>query len=283
MKLTISKILLIGAVAALSYGCGEYATALKTQNPEQRYLYAKKFYDEGKYKQAATLFETLPGAFRGTAKAEESLFLLAQSYFMDQDYILAQEGFVNYYRSYPRGEFIEQAHYNAAYGMYLSSPDYRLDQSATYKAIAEFQTFLELFPHSSEVEEAQQCMFELQEKLAQKELEAVKLYYNLGNYMGNNYQSCIITARNAMQSYPYSKFLEDYQAYILRSTYQLAENSIDYLKPLRYRNVIDEYYNYTNTFPQGKYLKEMQTYFDKSQQTLQTLPEEIIIEGNMAM
>lgn len=258
------------------YGCGEYATALKSNNPEERYIYAKKYYEEGKYGRAAGLLETLPTAFRGTAKAEETLFLLAQSYFMDGDYSTANQYFSTYYKTYPRGEYVEQAHFNAAYGMYLSSPDYKLDQTPTYNAISEFQNFLELFPRSTKVELAQQYMFELQEKLAEKELGAVQLYYNLGNYMGNNYQSCIITARNAVRAYPYSKYLEDYQIYILRSTYELAKNSVEYLQPIRYRNVVDECYNYKNSFPEGKYLDEMEKYLYQAETLLQKLPDDNI-------
>ena len=36
-------------------------------------------------------------------------------------------------------------------------------------------------------------MFELQEKLAYKELLSAQLYLNLGNYMGNNYEAAVIT------------------------------------------------------------------------------------------
>ena len=81
--------------------------------------------------------------------------------------------------------------------MYLDSPDPRLDQSQTYKAIEQLQLYLEYYPQSERAEEAQNIMFELQEKLAYKELMATRLYFNLGTYMGNNFQSCVITAQNA--------------------------------------------------------------------------------------
>ncbi len=58
-------------------------------------------------------------------------------------------------------------------------------------------------------------MFELQEKLAYKELLAVRLYFNLGTYMGNNYLSCVITAQNALKNYPYSKYREEFMFYTI--------------------------------------------------------------------
>ena len=42
-------------------------------------------------------------------------------------------------------------------------------------------------------------MFELQEKLAYKELLAVGCI-STGTYMGNNYLSCVITAQNALRT-----------------------------------------------------------------------------------
>ena len=62
-------------------------------------------------------------------------------------------------------------------------------------------------------------MFELQEKLAYKELLAVRLYFNLGTYMGNNYLSCVITAQNALKNYPYSKYREEFMFYTIRAKY----------------------------------------------------------------
>ena len=75
----------------------------------------------------------------------------------------------------------------SGYGLYLDSPDPRLDQTQTYEAINQLQLYLEYYPQSERAKEAQNIMFELQEKLAYKELLAVRLYFNLGTYMGNNY------------------------------------------------------------------------------------------------
>ena len=46
------------------------------------------------------------------------------------------------------------------------------------------------------------------DKLVLKEFMSAKLYYNLGNYMGNNYESCVITAQNALKDYPYTAYRE---------------------------------------------------------------------------
>ncbi|MBP1616509.1 MAG: outer membrane protein assembly factor BamD [Bacteroidetes bacterium] len=270
------RLFFIFAVSALFFtSCGEYNRILKSSDTELKYTYAKKYFEQKKYGRASSILEDIVPSLKGTSKAEEALYLLAQSFFYNKDYTTATQYYKTYYTTYPKGEYIEIAHFNAAYGMYLDSPDYRLDQTPTISAINEFQNFIELFPRSDKLEQAQKHMFELQDKLAEKDLGAVRLYYNLGNYMGNNFESCVITARNAIKSYPYSKFLEEFQTYIVRSKYELAINSIEYRQPVRYRDVIDEYYNYKNMFPDGKHLKELEKYFNSAEETLKNLPEYI--------
>ena len=61
---------------------------------------------------------------------------------------------------------------------------------------------MEYFPQSSKKEEAQDMIFKLQDKLVMKEYLSAKLYYNLGNYLRNNYQSSVINAQNALKTYP---------------------------------------------------------------------------------
>ena len=200
--------------------------------------------------------------FKGTANAEESLYLLAQSYYGQKDYQTASQYFNTYYTTYPKGEFTELARYYSGYGLYLDSPDPRLDQAQTYEAINQLQLYLEYYPQSERAKEAQNIMFELQEKLAYKELLAVRLYFNLGTYMGNNYLSCVITAQNALKNYPYSKYREEFMFYTIRAKYELAVVRVEEKLQGRYREVVDEYYNYMNEYPEGKYVKQVQKFYD---------------------
>ena len=66
---------------------------------------------------------------------------------------------------------------------------------------------------------------------------------------GNNYQSAIITAQNALKEYPYTRYKETLSMLILKSKYQEAVQSIEEKKPERFRDVIDEYYSFINDYP----------------------------------
>lgn len=266
----MKKVLFLITVVLLCSSCGEYNKILKSTDYELKYSYAKKYFNEKKYTKAATLLEEVVTIFRGSTHAEESLYLLAQSYYGMKDYQTAAEYFKTYYNTYPKGEYAELSRFYSGYGLYLDSADPRLDQTQTYEAIAQLQLYMEYYPQSERAKQAQDILFELQEKLAYKELLNTRLYFNLGTYMGNNYRACIITADNALKDYPYSKYREDLIFMKIRAKYELALVSIDDRLQGRYRDVVDEYYNYTNEFPEGKYTKQVARFFDYANSRITT-------------
>jgi outer membrane protein assembly factor BamD len=67
--------------------------------------------------------------------------------------------------------------------------------------------------------------------------------------MGNNYESAVVVAKNAIKNYPYSKYKEELELLVLKSRYQEANMSVDERKSDRFREVIDEYYSFINNYP----------------------------------
>ena len=154
------------------------------------------------------------------------------------------------------------ARYYSGLSYYNDSPDPRLDQAITYKAIEELQMYIDYYPRGEKVTEAQDMIVKLQEKLVEKEYLNATTYLNIGNYLGRNYfESAVITAQNALKTFPYTQKKEDLLMLILRARYKEAEESILEKKGERYRNTIDEYYAYINEFPEGKYKKEAESIF----------------------
>ena len=265
----MKKNILVAVLFALSLSaCGEYNKLLKSTDYEYKYEAAKAFFAKGQYTRAATLLNELITILKGTANAEESLYMLGMCYYNQEDYQTAAQTFIQYYNVYPRGVYAELARFHAGKALYLDTPESRLDQSGTYSAIQQLQLFLEYFPESPRKEEAQNMIFALQDKLVMKEYLSARLYYNLGNYLGNNYQACVITAQNALRDYPYTNLREDLSILILRAKYELAVYSVEDRKMERYREAVDEYYAFKNEFPESKYLKEADRIFDEAQKVL---------------
>lgn len=254
------KKLLTFCILAISLGllnsCGEYQRVLKTSDPAVKFDYAKKWYDEGKYAQAASVLSEMVSTYKGTERGEEILYMLGMCNYYNKDYLTAGTYLHTYYTRYPKGKYAEDAHFYTGKGYYLDSPDVQLDQSQTIQAIEELTSFLEYYPRSSREKEVQDMIFELQDKLALKQLQNAQLYYNLGTYGGNNYQSAIIVAQNALKHYPYSVYKEDFDMLILKSRFKEADLSVVEKQGERFRQVIDQYYNFITTYPESKYKNE---------------------------
>jgi len=248
--------------------CSDYQKLLKNPDAELKYSKAVEYFEKGDYARAATLFDDVSAYFRGTSRSEDILNYLAKCYMSQKDYMTASEYYKAYIKSYSTGKYIEEARFMVGYCYYLDSPDPRLDQTSTYNALSAFQEFLDFYPESKRVPEVNKLIDELNDKLAYKYYLNAKLYYNLGNYMGNNYLSAVITAENALKKYPLNSYREDLMFLILESKYAQAVQSIPDKKIERYQNTIDEYYNYVNEFPEGKYKKQADKIFNESKKII---------------
>ena len=249
---------IISTVLLFSSCAKEFNQVYKTDNYQYKYEYAKQCFAEGKYTRAITLLTDLVTMEKGTENAQESLYMLGMAEFCSKDYEGAAETFKKYFQSYPKGYYAEMAEYYVGQSLYLSTPEPRLDQSQTVNAISSFQEYLDLFPDAKLKATAQKRLFDLQDKLVRKELYSAQLYYDLGSYFGNctsganNYEACIITSQNALKDYPYSSLRENFALLLMKSKYELAQQSIDEKKMDRFQDAEDECYGFINEYPDSK-------------------------------
>ena len=254
-------------------GCAkEFNNVYKSTDTKYKYEYAKESYALGKCQRAATLLQDLIVPQKGSQDAQECLYMLGMAEYKNMDYETAAETFKKYVKTYPRGEYAENAKYNVGQSLFMSTPEPRLDQTETVAAINAFQEYMDLYPDSKNKETAQNKLFELQDKLVQKELHSAELYYNLGTYFGNNsggedggnnYQACIVTAQNALKDYPYTKMREEFSTLIMKSKFHLAEQSVEEKKLERYQDAEDECYGFLNEFPDSKEKKTAEHFIEK--------------------
>lgn len=245
--------------AMLLTGCAnEFNQVYKTSDYSYKYEYAKECFMKGKYTRAVTLLQDLVTLQKGTDNAQESLYMLAMAQYLGKDYESAAATFKKYYSSYPKGVYAEMAQYYIGQSLYMSTPEPRLDQSQTVAAISAFQDYLDLFPDAKYKETAQNRLFALQDKLVQKEFYSAQLYYDLGQYFGNctyggnNYEACIITSQNALKDYPYTKLREKFALLVMKSKFELAQQSVEEKKLERFQDAEDECYGFINEYPDSK-------------------------------
>ncbi len=227
-------LLMLSGAILLLMSCGQYSEVMKSADYEYKYEAAKEYFVKGQYARSVSLLGDLVTILKGTFRGEECLYMLAMGEYCDGNYDVAHSYFKKYYQSYPKGIYVEHARYYAGCSLYESVPDVRLDQSNASAAIREFQDFLDYYPYTNLKDRAQEMIFALQDKMVEKEYNAAKLYYDLGDYGGNcayggsNYEACIVTARNALLDFPYAspQRREDFSIMILRAKCQLAHQSV---------------------------------------------------------
>jgi len=264
-------IIILSCVVFLMSGCAsEFNAVYKYGDTDVKYEFAKECFARGKYQQAVTLLEELVTIKKGSDEAQECLYMLAMAQYCNFDYEAASETFKKYCSSYPRGVYAEPAAFYVGQSLYQSAPEPRLDQSPTNGAITAYQQFIDLYPDSKLRLQAQDKLYELHDKLIQKELLSAELYYNLGGYFGNinsneesNYTACIVTAQNALKNYPYCTEREQFMLLIMKSKFQLAENSSEEKRLDRYRDAEDECYGFINEFPESKNVETAEKYIVK--------------------
>ena len=242
------------SILLLSFSsCGEYQAILKSKDTELKYQKALSYFNDKQYIKAQTLLDEVTSYYRGTDRSQDVLIYLSRCYMGQKDYSGAAEYYQAYIRNYPKGRYIIEARFQVGHCYYLNAPDARLDQTETKKAIEFFTQFVEFYPDSPYAQQAYQEMNELYDKLAYKEYLSAKLYYNLGTYLGNNYLSAEIVAKNAMRDYPTNKYQEELNWLILQAKYQQLVNSLDSKREERARDTEDEYYSFVTQYPNSKH------------------------------
>lgn len=241
-------------------GCGDYQKVLKSTDPDFKFEKALEYFNNKQYSKSQTLLDDVSAYYKGTERSEEVLIYLARCYMGMKDYASASEYYQAYTRSYPKGKNIAEARFMLAHSYYMDSPDARLDQDQTHKAIESYTQFVELYPESPYASQAYDEMQEMYDKLAYKDYLSAKLYYNLGSYLGNNYLAAETVAKNTIKKYPGNKHIEELSWIIVQAKYQQALMSVEALREERIQQAEDECYNFVNDFPDSKHVQAATNY-----------------------
>ncbi|MBR5706108.1 MAG: outer membrane protein assembly factor BamD [Bacteroidaceae bacterium] len=268
MRKTASIILFSALVLAVMSGCSGYNKILKASDYNTKYSLAKKYFMEGHFTTCSSILEECVAYQRGTAQAEESMYLLATCYYNLEDYLSASQYYLACYRSFPNSIYSENCLFWSGKSLFLDTPDPRLDATSTESAIMQLQRFVETYPESKFRMEAEEMIYTMYDRLVEKEVGTAELYYAMGNYLGNNYRSSIIVAQNALRDFPYTKYREKLSMLVLKAKFQMAQESVVAKRDERYRDAIDEYYAFKNEFPESSYMKEADKIFRLSTKNL---------------
>lgn len=255
-------------VGLLFAACGEYQAILKSQDNELWLRKGLEYYAKQDYDKAANLLGGIITRYAGTAQYDTIVTTYASALVELGDYFTAAHYYSDYVKTYPSSAKCEECQYMAGYCYYMLSPKAELDQADSQSAIDELLIFINMFPDSPKVPQAERMVDEMEDKLAYKAYLNAKLYFDLGNYMGNNYRSAVITAQNCLKKYPATKYREELSFLILQAKFIQADRSVIAKQADRYRDAIDEYYSFVNEFPASKFRRDADKVLARSEKGL---------------
>jgi outer membrane protein assembly factor BamD len=218
---------------------------------EAKYEAAKTYYDKGAYLSAAQLFEEIYPLYISSNEGENILFLFADSYMKNHDYLMAAFHFKDYLRRYPQSTRAEEASFLSSRCYFLNSPVYNLDQTDSYLALEDLEIFLNAYPNSKYQDEGNMMIDSLRNKLAKKDFSIARMYYNTGNYLAAQ-----VSFNNLFKDFPNSAFTEETLYYLVKNSYEYAQKSIEEKKIERYQMAIDNKNKLKAYNAESKFLSE---------------------------
>ena len=187
----------------LLVGCGKKDVHLE-EDLSPRFEKATGYFDKGKYSRAKEEFDYIIMADPGSKIANESQYYMAESMFQIEEYDEASIAFDRYVRFSPDYSKIEKARYRICECAINLSNSYQREQSQTHRALEQLQMFIEDFPASDLINDAEDAMLALRLKLAQKDYEVGRMYLKL-----EEYDSALIYFRSVLNHYYDTSFSDD--------------------------------------------------------------------------
>ena len=139
------------------------------------------------------------------------------------------------------------------YRLYLNRLNNRQNENLK-KNTQNYQQFVNLYPTSKNVAEANANIDELRLKLQRKDFETAKLYLKT-----EEYKSAVIAFNNLIKEYPDTQYKEEALYLIVKTYYDYAGKSVVQKKYERYKATIDAAANFIQLFPESnKYNKEIE-------------------------
>jgi len=251
--MTINKVSsIIVLFALLVAGCkGEFEKIRTSGDAGKLYDAAMGYYADEEYQRAQTLLELIISSYRGKKEAEEIYYKYAYTFYYLGNYTSAATYFNNFTQTFGNSPKRQEADFMAAYAKYQLSPSFRLDQTNTLEAIRDLQVFINSYPDSERVPQCNELIERMRKKLEEKATDEGRLYYNL-----RRYNSAIQSYENMLKDFPETENAINVRMMILRSAFQLAENSIYEKRKERLEDAARRATEFLRKYPKSDFTRE---------------------------
>ena len=262
----MKKVLYLLAFSLFLISCGEYQKVLNKGTTADQYKMAVKMYETQKYGKALRLFEKITPSYKGKPQMERIQFMVANSNFNEKNYSYAGYYFDRFTNNYPRSSKKEEGVFLSALSYYKAAPSFSLDPTDTNKALTSFQKFIDEYPNSSRISEANKYYKELRYKLEKKSFEIAKTYYRTAAYDSRNYKAAIQAFDNLLSDYLGTEFKEEALYYRFKAANDFALKSTTRRKQERLKDAVTAYDKLKRNFPESKFMSDSKEMLAKIQE-----------------
>lgn len=267
MKKRLVHFLLFSVFAILSIGCkSEFEKIRGSGDTDMMYAKAMAYYEQGEYQRAQTLLELIIPAYRGKPELEKIYYTYADTYYKLGKFIMANYYFKNFATTFPNSAQREDADFMAAYSNYQMSPNFRLEQTNTEKAIDDFQLFTNTYPNSPRLKECNRLIDEMRLKMEQKAYEEGVLYFNM-----RQYQAATTVFEDMLKDFPETANAERIRYHMAKAYYLLSENSVPEKQEERYKQAVVYANDYLNKFKDSDNYNEINSFYNNSVKKLKSI------------
>ena len=241
-------------VSILLASCSrQYDKVFKGNDVESKLKTANGLYAKKKYDKAIPLYEQLLTILKGQKSVDDIYFKYAEAHYLNGSYELGAFYLRSFYNTYPASENAEQAAYDEAMCYFKQSPRYSLEQASTQRAIDAFQDFVNRYPKSTKMEQANTKIDELRGKLRKKSYESAYLYYKIGQYYAAS-----VALTNFLKDFPEYENPEKINYIVVKALKKYADGSYRNKQEERLAEEQKAYEAFKIKYPNSAYLPELQ-------------------------
>lgn len=259
------KLFYIFLILIVATSCSKYIKLERSGTVEEKYTAAMQYYQEKDFYKCTSLLENIMPFINGKEEFEDAVFVFAESYFYQNEYILSAHYYNRFISKFPRNEKRPLAEYMIAKSLYMQSPKVSLDQTETEHALNSLQTYLNKYPHTEYTEECNNLIIELHQKLIDKAYHTAKLHLQI-----KNYKAAVASFDSFSKAFPDSQYNEELAYLKIKAQLDLAKVSVEkvkkagktiHLKKDRYKKVIEYYFSFIDSYKDSKFTKDAEGFY----------------------
>ena len=184
----------------VAVGCGGGLPSIPN-TPEAILQKGDDHFTRESYYQSIELYKQFLARHPGHDRSDYAQFMLAESYFFDEQYPLASVEYRVLISNYGYSDNVDDALFKVGMCFFEEVLNSKRDQQQAYDALSQFEQFLRTFPQSPLVEETNRRIKDLHAKLAEKEYDNGRFYFRR-----KKMRAALIYFNKVIDSYPDNEF-----------------------------------------------------------------------------